>query len=67
MEYTCPICRNRVSEWWIKSGKTTTINLLVVHNACLIDFQLRSGREWTIAEIAKELLGGGYARTTRTA
>lgn len=54
----CAICKIRLNEWEMKSGKTTSVNNLPVHNSCLKDWFLRRGTEWTIDEITKALKGG---------
>lgn len=42
----CPLCKVRVSDWMMASGKTSTIEGEVYHNACLIDFELRNGHKF---------------------
>lgn len=42
----CPLCKHRVSDWMMASGKTTEIKAEVYHNACLIDFELRHGHKF---------------------
>lgn len=56
-EKICPVCKVRISNWWSATGKTTKINEVEVHTACLQDFQLRSGREWSIRELSQEFRG----------
>lgn len=36
----CPLCNKRVSEWQKASGKTTIVANEIVHNDCLVDYQL---------------------------
>ena len=46
-EIHCPLCEVRVSTWMIVSGKTKDVGKRVVHKACLIDYKLKHGFEYT--------------------
>lgn len=39
----CPLCRHRVSDWMMASGKTEEVCGDVVHKTCMADYQLRLG------------------------
>lgn len=43
---TCPLCQVRVSNWMMAGGKTEIVRGDVVHKSCLIDYQLRTGKDF---------------------
>jgi hypothetical protein len=45
-EVICAICKVRVSEWMMASGKTLVINGKLVHMSCEIDYRLRTGKKF---------------------
>lgn len=46
MQVVCPLCSTRVSEWMIAAGKTIAVNGDTCHKSCLIDYYLRTGRQF---------------------
>lgn len=56
----CPICHQRISNWWISTGKTEIVDNLRLHKSCRLDFKLRHGSDWSVGEIAAALSGGGF-------
>lgn len=57
-ENHCPICKKRVSDWMMATGKTEVIGSFVVHKPCLQVFKDERGRDWSIWEVAEQLSGG---------
>lgn len=48
----CPLCKNRVSDWMMATGKTTIIDGKVVHNSCMIDYELRNGKKYVAEKVS---------------
>lgn len=46
MVNVCPLCKIRVSEWMMASGKTLVIGREIIHKACQIDFKAKHGRDY---------------------
>ena len=46
MTNVCPLCKHRVSEWMMASGKTEEVGNEIVHKSCAIDYKLRMGVEY---------------------
>lgn len=55
MENVCPLCNHRVSDWQMAGDKAKIIlsrdvlrmdMAVIAHKECLVDFKLRTGREW---------------------
>lgn len=56
MEYSCPLCGQRISNWSLASiadkplehRRLRVIEGCVVHALCLADFWLRHGQNWEL-------------------
>ena len=42
----CPLCKHRVSDWQMASGKAQEVGQEICHKECLIDHKLRTGKEY---------------------
>lgn len=43
---TCQLCKLRVSNWMMASGKCLIVNGKLVHKACVVDHKLKTGKEY---------------------
>lgn len=46
MEIICTLCKLRISDWCESTGKTIHVDGKVYHKICLIDYYLRTGRQF---------------------
>lgn len=57
VQINCPICRHRISQWEINTGKTEEYGKvlcpLIVHRSCLMDFKSRYGRDFIVSDAQK--------------
>ena len=42
----CPLCKLRVSDWMMASEKAKEVGTDIVHKSCMIDYSLRTGRDY---------------------
>jgi len=46
MEVCCPLCKCRITENQVERSLVQVVNFVIVHNFCIEDYKLRTGKVW---------------------